>query len=147
MSNIIKAIIPLVDESITLDDIKEDTGFVDCYLEDINRPYLDNHVFLLYKWGNPMSTKVFYNFKKAKSFYGYNIIYINGESYIVYTFTSNENIKRLSNGNILLGDCLKLRILRFWQFTDKWVTFNIMRGTIICDPPSGKVPEGDYVEE
>lgn len=147
MKNIIKAIIPLIDESITLDDIKDDTGFVGCYLEDKNRPYLDGHIFLLYNWGNVKSTKVFYKFRKAKSFYGYRIMYINGECYIVYTFTSNINIKRLSGGNIILGDCLKLRILRFWQFTDKWVTFNIMRGTIMCDPPSDILPEEDYIEE
>lgn len=147
MSNIIKTIIPLIDEAISLRDIDESTGFVGCYLEDKNRPYLDNHVFLLYKWGDIKSTKVFYKFRKARSFYGYKIMYINGESYIVYTFTSNVNIKRLSKGNIILGDCLKLRILRFWQFTDNWVTFNIMRGTIMCDPPSDIVPEEDYVSD
>ena len=147
MSNIKKAIVPLIDINISLDDISEDTGFIDCYLEDINRPYLDNHVFLLYKWKNPMSTKVFYKFKNVKSFYGYKIIYIDKTPYILYIFTSNVNIKRLKGGNILLGDCLKLRILRFWQFTDKWVTFNIMRGIISCDPPSDKVPEEDYLEE
>lgn len=147
MNNIIKAIIPLIDESISLDDIKDSTGFVDCYLEDKNRPYLDSHIFLLYKWGDVKSTKVFYKFKKVKSFYGYKIMYINGESYIVYTFTSNINIRRISGGNIILGDCLKLRILRFWQFTDNWVTFNIMRGTIMCDPPSSILPEEDYIED
>lgn len=146
MSNIYKAIIPLIDESISLNDIKDDT-FVGCYTEDINRPYLDSHVFLLYKWDEDKSTKVFYNFKKAKSFYGYKIIYINGESYIVYTFTSNSNINRLKSGNITLGDIAKLRILRFWQFTDNWVTFNIMRGTVMCDPPSSILPEEDYLEE
>jgi hypothetical protein len=146
MSNIYKAIIPLIDESISLNDIKDDT-FVDCFLEDKNRPYLDNHVFLLYEWGDKKSSKVFYNFKKAKSFYGYKIMYIDKKCYIVYAFTSNRNIRSLKGGNITLGDIIKLRILRFWQFTDKWVTFNITRGTVMCDPPSGVVPEEDYLED
>ena len=146
MSNIIKAIIPLIDESITLEDILDDT-FIGCYIEDINRPYLDDHIFLLYKWGDYKSSKVFYNFKKAKSFYGYKIMYINGESFIIYTFTSNSSIRSLKKGNSVLGSIAKLRILRFWQFTDKWVTFNIMRGTIMCDPPSDTVPEEDYIED
>lgn len=146
MSNICKAIIPLIDECISLKDIQDST-FVDCYVEDKNRPYLDSHVFLLYKWDENKSSKVFYNFKKIKSFYGYKVIYVNGKSYIVYAFTSNPNINRMKNGNIILGDIAKLRILRFWQFTDKWVTFNIMRGTIMCDPPSGSVPEEDYIED
>ena len=146
MSNIYKVIIPLIDESITLNDIKDDT-FVGCYTEDINRPYLDSHIFLLYKWSENKSTKVFYNFKKAKSFYGYKVMYINGECFIVYTFTSNPSIQGLKNGYSTLGSIPKLRILRFWQFTDKWVTFNVMRGTIMCGPPSGVVPEEDYIED
>ena len=145
MSNIYKAIIPLIDENISLDDIQDDT-FVDCYLEDINRPFLDNHVFLMYKWEDIKSSKVFYKFRDIKSFYGYKIIYIEGKCYIIYTFSSNINIRRLQNGRILLGNILKLRILRFWQFTDKWVTFNIMRGTVICDPPNNILPEEDYIE-
>lgn len=146
MSNIYKIIIPLIDENISLNDVQDDT-FVDCYLEDKNRPFLDNHIFLMYKWGDEKSTKVFYKFRDIKSFYGYKITYINGESYIIYAFTSNVNIKHLCNGNILLGTLLKLRILRFWQFTDKWITFNIMRGTIMCDPPSNILPEEDYIED
>ena len=146
MSNICKAIIPLIDENVTLKDI-QDATFIDCFTEDKNRPYLDSHVFLLYEWDKNKSTEVFYNFKKIKSFYGYKVIYVNGKSYIVYAFTSNPNINRMKNGNIILGDIAKLRILRFWQSTDKWVTFNIMRGTIMCDPLSGSVPEEDYIED
>lgn len=146
MSNIYKAIIPLIDENISLDDILDDT-FVGCYLEDKNRPFLDSHIFLLYKWGDKKSTKVFYKFRNIKSFYGYKVMYINNESYIVYTFSSNPNIRRISSGNIILGSLLKLRILRFWQFTDKWVTFNITRGTVVCDPPNSVLPEEDYIEE
>ena len=65
----------------------------------------------------------------------------------MYKVSNRGRIKNISKGNIILGDCLKLRILRFWQFTDNWVTFNIMRGTIMCDPPSDIVPEEDYVSD
>ncbi len=146
MSNIYKAIIPLIDENISLDDIQDST-FIGCYTEDINRPYLDNHIFLLYEWGNNKSSKVFYKFRGMKSFYGYKVIYIKGKSFIVYTFTSNKNINILKNGNMILGDITKLRILRFWQFSDKWITYNIMRGTITCDPPTSILPEEDYLPE
>ena len=146
MSNIYKAIIPLIDNGISLDDIQDNT-FVGCFTEDKNRPFLDNHIFLLYKWGKEKSTKVFYKFRQIKSFYGYKVMYINGESYIVYAFTSNPSINRLKKGNAILGDVSKLRILRFWQYKDDWVTINIMRGTVMCDPASGTVPEEDYLEE
>jgi len=146
MSNIIKAIIPLIDENISLDYITDPT-FVGCYTEDINRPYLDDHIFLMYEWDDNKSTKIFYKIKSLKSFYGYKIMYINGKSYIIYTFTSNPLINRVKTGAVILRDVNKLRILRFWQFTDDWVTNNIMRGTIICDPSLDTVPEEDYLYE
>ena len=136
----------MIDNSLDLSDIQDET-FVGCYTEDINRPFLDSHVFLLYEWGDKKSAKVFYKFRDIKSFYGYKIIYIKGKSYIVYTFTSNFNIRKAVSGNIVLGEALKMRICDFWHFKDDWVTWNAMRGTIACDPPSGTVPEEDYLEE
>lgn len=136
----------MIDNSLDLSDIQDET-FVGCYTEDINRPFLDSHVFLLYEWDDKKSTKVFYKFRDIKSFYGYRIIYIKGKSYIVYTFTSNFNIRKAESGNIVLGEALKMRICDFWHFKDDWVTWNVMRGTIACDPPSGTVPEEDYLEE
>ena len=41
-------ILPLIDDSITLDDISINSGFINAYTEDINRPYLEDKVFLLY---------------------------------------------------------------------------------------------------
>ena len=147
MSNIAKLIIPCIDNTLSLEDFSDDAGFVDCYTEDINRPYLDYHIFLMYKWGKIKSTKVFYKIKKIPSFYGYKIIYINGESYIIYTFTSNCLINRLKSGLTILGDINKARILRFWSFKDSWVTSNVMRGTITCGPLPNIVPEEDYLED
>ena len=47
MSNITKTIIPLIDDDLTLEDFSESTGFEAVYYEDINRPYLDNHIFII----------------------------------------------------------------------------------------------------
>lgn len=147
MSNIAKVIIPLVDEKLSLSDFSEKEGFENVYFEDINRPYLDDHIFLMYNWSDNKSTKVFYKFKKLKSFYGYKIIYIKSIPYIVYTFTSNSLIKRLIRGTAVLRDVNKMRILQFWQFKDIWITSNVTRGTVICDPPQDILPEEDYLGE
>lgn len=147
MSNIAKVIIPLVDDGISLSDLSEKEGFENIYLEDINRPYLDNHVFLMYNWSDNKSTKIFYKFKKLKSFYGYKIIYIKSVPHIVYTFTSNSLIKRLIRGTAVLRDVNKMRILQFWQFKDVWIASNVTRGTVICDPPQDVLPEEDYLGE
>lgn len=147
MSNITKVIIPLVDEQLCLEDFSENEGFEGIYYEDINRPYLDNHVFIMYNWNDKKSTKVFYKFKNLKSFYGYKIIYLNKVPHIVYTFTSNSLVNRLKKGTAILRDINKLRILQFWQFKDAWIGINVMRGTITSDPPQDIVPEEDYLPE
>ena len=147
MSNIMKVILPLVDNGISLDDISEDNGFIAAYTEDINRPYLDDHVFLLYNWSDKKSTKVFYKFRDLPSFYGYKIIYIKGVSYIVYTFTSNSLINRLKRGTAILRDVNKLRVLQFWQFKDAWVSLNVTRGTVNEGSPQDVLPEEDYLPE
>ena len=147
MSNLAKVILPLIDNNISLEDIAEDTGFVGIYMEDINRPYLDDHIFLMYNWNDVMSTKVFYKFKNMSSFYGYRIIYLKGVPYIVYTFTSNSLINRLKKGVAILRDVNKLRILQFWQFKDAWVALNVTRGTVIDDSPRDILPEEDYMPE
>ena len=147
MSNISKVIIPLVDESLSLEDLSENEGFEGIYFEDINRPYLDDHVFLMYNWDDKKSTKIFYKFRNMKSFYGYKIIYIKHVPHIVYTFTSNSLINRLKRGTAILRDINKLRILQFWQFKDAWIALNVARGTVISDPPSEIVPEEDYLPE
>ena len=147
MSNITKTIIPFIDNNLSLDDFSENEGFVGVYYEDINRPYLDNHIFLMYNWDDKKSTKVFFKFKNIPSFYGYKIIYLSKKAYIVYTFTSNMLINRLKNGTCILRDVNKQRILQFWQFKDAWVTLNTLRGTIVCDPPKDILPEEDFMPD
>ena len=147
MSKIAKLVAPLIDGCLSIDDFSENDGFIDLYFEDINRPWLDNHIFLMYNWDDKKSTRVFFKYKKVKSFCGYKIIYVNKKSYIIYTFTSNSLINRLKNGVAILRDVNKQRILQFWQFKDAWITLNVMRGTITCDPPSNIVPEEDFMPD
>lgn len=145
MSKLKKVVFPLIDEGLSIDDLSEEKGFVDMYFEDINRPYLDNHLFLLYNWNDKRSSEVFYKYKSLPTFYGYRVMYINNVPYIVYTFISNSLINRLKNGAAILRDINKQRILQFWQFSDAWITLNVMRGTVTCDPPEDFVPEEDFI--
>lgn len=147
MSNIAKVIIPLIDDGISLDDISEKSGFVSMYTDDINRPYLDNHIFLMYNWDDIKSTDVFYKFRKLPSFYGYRIIYLKGVPHIVYTFTSNSLINRLKRGTAILRSINKSRVLQFWRFKDAWVSLNVTRGTVAGDPIRDALPEEDYMPE
>ena len=148
MSKIEKLIAPFIDKDISLEDFNESTGFIGMYFEDINRPFLDNHVFLLYNWSDKKSVTVFYKYKTLSSFYGYKIVYLKGIPYIVYTFTSNNLINRLkTNGDAILRDVNKVRILQFWNFKDAWIALNVVRGTITCDPPHSILPEEDFMPD
>ena len=149
MSDLIKLAIPLIDNELNLTDISKETGFVGAYFEDMNRPYLDYHIFLLYD-ANAKGSKVWTTMQKLKnfkSFYNQRILYINKKPYYLYTFTSNTAINNRHNGRIWLNENCKLRVLQFWQFTDNWVSTNVMRGTMTCEPDRSSGPEEDYQPE
>lgn len=44
-----KIIIPLIDPNISKEDLSPEAGLIDVYSSDINRPWLDHHIFLLYE--------------------------------------------------------------------------------------------------
>ena len=146
MSAFEKTIIPLINSELELENFNEKTGFIGAYVEDIDRPYLDNHVFLLYKWdkNTENATSIFYKLKKLDSFHSYKTMYIDGKPVIVYTFTSNRDINHLKRGGSVIGLSSKLRILQFWKYTDDWVNINVMRGTIASTLPP-PLPIEDYL--
>lgn len=149
MSNLLKLAIPLLNTDIKLSDIDSTTGFVGAYFEDINKPYLTDHMFLMYddtvKGDNV--AKRFYKLSKLNSCYGKRIITIKGKLYTVYIFTINSTIKRLRDGNIMLSVDQKQRILDFWDHKDPWITNNVLLGTMYEHPEPQVLPEEDYVPE
>lgn len=148
MKNYEKIIIPLIDDKLTLDDISEKVGFVGVYTEDIDRPYLDNHIFIMYDYSNTVEfNKIFYKFRALKSFYNYKLVYIDGKAKVIFAFTTNFFIKNILSGGWILGDDNRLRILRFWQFTDGWVDLNVIRGEVSFDPISEVLPASDYISD
>ena len=144
-----KLAIPLLNADIKESDIKEDSGFVDAYFEDKNRPYLTDHVFLMYDdnvKGEGVA-KRFNKLGKLDSCYGTNIVRINGKFYTVYVFTIDRTIKNLRAGNILLSVSQKQRILDFWDHKDSWVTNNVLLGTMYEHPEQSVLPEEDYAPD
>lgn len=149
MSKFEKMTIPLIDPEISLKEIEDNTGFIGEFVEDVDRPYLDNHVFLMYKWDKsvPNGGTTFYKLKNLSSFHSYKVKYIEGKPYIIYTFTSNRDINHLKRGGNFIGEDSKQRILQFWMFTDNSVAINVMRGTISSTLPSPLPLEDCYVDE
>lgn len=142
-----KLMLPLIDKSLTLEDISDETGFVDVYTSDINRPGLVNHIFLLYK---RIPTNEHFDVRKKlsdiPSLYSKRNIKINNILYTLFCFTINYPIKLIkSNSYLLLKKEEKEQIGKFWRFTDIDVTDFLLGYTYIGTEFSDNViPEEDF---
>lgn len=151
MSIHMKLIIPLLGLDFKREDLDPKNGFMEAYSYDINRPSLDNHIFLLYdSTVTNESIERDARFKKIPSFYSRRDVWIKGHLFICYTFViTNKTIKDIkSNSNIIPENGL-LRIYKFWNFTDnelnRFMFNNIYLITNQFEISS--VPEWDYKED
>lgn len=149
MSYHLKFIVPLLDDEITIDDLTPEAGFVDAYTDDINRPYLDNHIFLLYIAN--LNSKPSYNrtmkFKNLKSLYNVVDVRIKGTLCKVYAFCiTDPAIKYITKNLFALSDSDKLKILKFWKTTDDDVNEFFVKNIDIVNHSFNRtsVPEWDY---
>lgn len=147
MSTSLKFIIPLLDNNITLQDLNLKAGFLGAYTLDINRPYLDNHIFLVYapicltKESEARRDK----FETLKTIYKKYYIRIKGQEYLVYVFVTNKTIKNIMYNRLMLSDKDKFRILSFWSFKDKDINEFLMNPLYqIGEFKESVIPEEDY---
>ena len=149
MSNLMKIAIPLINDQLKLEDIQECSGFVEAYFEDKNKPFLTNHIFLMYDSLSNGSNvaECFYKLFHLKNRYGTRVIYTKNKPYTVYTFTIDSTIRDLRDGNIILSTAQKQRVLEFWESKDAWITNNILLGTMYDHPEASILPEEDYLPE
>lgn len=149
MSNIMKIIIPLLNEDLELKDIQPCSGFVGAYYEDINRPALYSHIFLMYdcKSTGDNIASCLNKLNGLNNLYSSKVYYINKKPYYVYAFTTNNTIRMLKYGSILLTASQKKRVLEFWQWKDPWITNNILLNVRYDDPGKAVIPEEDYAPD
>lgn len=141
-----KLIIPLLDDGITAEDLKESKGFVGLYTSDINRPYLDNHVFLLFSLDciNSESVERGVKFSKLKNLYNRKLTRINGKLYDIYAFTrSNFTIKSILKRSYIISDDEKIKIFKFWGLNDPEVNMYMLYGRIVNNYNENIIPEED----
>lgn len=146
MSTQLKLIIPLLDENLSPDLFTPEAGFINAYSADINRPFLDNHIFLMYdadlsSYGN------FYRNEKIMSMSNlYNRIFvrIKGILLMIYTFCIvNKAIRHILDGRIFLTNEEKYDILTFWN-RDEDVCMSLITSTVLGNISNAVVPEQDY---
>ncbi len=115
-----KYILPFLFENKAI--FNENTGFVNAYVEDINRPYVENCIFVVFKY-TPNSYGIVDEILTGnKNFYNKYNIYIDNVFYIEYAFTIPNDkkitIDVLINGYNCISSEDKTKISNFWKYTD-----------------------------
>lgn len=97
-------------------------GFVNAFIEDINRPWLDNHIFVLFKTSS-ISDSIEKDMRNNKYFYDVKQIVIDNNFYEEYIFIippeykkSLETFKTISYNILTVED--KIKVLKFWGLED-----------------------------
>ena len=148
MSTYLKILIPLLDETLKKEDLDPETGFVDAYVYDKNRPYIENCVFLMYdlRIKNEKVNERDYRMRNSKNLQGTIVEYISGVPYKIYAFhLISSDIKRVFKG---LKPCEynnRIRVLKFWNMLDLNVNSVLCsRGCTKTPVDWKKIPEFDY---
>lgn len=150
MNDVTKLIIPLLNDNIEYEDLDSSTGFVNAYTEDLNRPYMQDYIFLMYKSSAPNALKRFLKFKNL-DMHSTKYSVINKEHYTIYAFPIIQNKKDIRN--ILKGYDIsnadnKLKIYQFWKNNEvENLKSRIFDNHFSILPAiEDKIPEEDYFE-
>lgn len=113
-------IVPLLDNNLTWVDLTVESGFVNAFTIDKNRPYFEDKVFLVYdsSVNTYESLERFRKFNHLDTIHNTKYITINKRHYTVYCFNTIEYKKDISNLQIngkTKSVKASLEINRFWN--------------------------------
>lgn len=145
MSHVKNAAVCLLDDKVSYNDIGPESGLVDAYFNDADRPFLDNHMFLMYdpRSNGKYASSAMCRMKNLDSFYNSRVIYVHRKPYFVYTYTMSPAIKYLKNGVVHCSQKEKLRMINFWKWNDPWIVNNVLSGTKVIDKDDSILPLDD----
>lgn len=130
------------------------SGFINAYLEDINRPYLEDKLLIIIKIKNTVECyDLMDKFEALDIYHSKYYTRINRERYMIYVFTLLPTIKKEVNKlkchdcvNLLF--CSKCKIIDFWENKSSGLEsknlFNVRRIDNIHYKPD-VIPEEDYL--
>lgn len=148
----LKMIVPLLGYGITLADIDQRRGFRGVFSYDINRPSLDNHIFLIYsRMTTGFSIERDARLKSLPSYYSRREIRIKGITFLCYTFViTDRNVRRIKDNVFSLNDGEKMRIFKFWNFTDDDINYYMLHPDDVFNFEQFEqkvIPEWDYIPD
>lgn len=128
----------------------DEYDFINAYISDINVPFYDNHVFILFKY-NPEEYDHIENYMKNNSrYFSRREVFIDGVFYLEYIYIVTPDIKEVINSikeglyHALTVDN-KSKIIKFWNNLD----LSYLRGLLEFMPKKCKTLEeqGEIVPE
>ena len=128
-------------------------GFINAFLEDVNRPWLDNHIFVLYKTCS-IASSIKNDMMKNPYYYDTYQVVIDNQFYDEYVFVVPSEHKNTVNGfkefsyNILTAED-KIKILKFWDCFDFEHIYKLLNNDHEFHALEGieVIPEEDPIDE
>lgn len=144
MTNFEKILLPLVVENISKEDICPESGFIDTYTVDVDRPSWQNEFFIVYN-DFIRSKKSINRARKFENSGNLKRVYvkcINNKPCIVYSFWIDRTLKRLYDDTFILNSKQKFKVAQFWGASDE--IFDIVLNRTVQSSVEHKMPLADY---
>lgn len=144
MTNFEKILLPLVIENISKEDICPESGFIDTYTVDVDRPSWQNEFFIVYDDSirSEKSINRARKFEKSRNLKRVYITHINNKPCIVYSFWIDRTLKKLYDGVFALNAQQKFKVAQYWGASDE--IFNIVLDCTLQSTVKHKMPLADY---
>lgn len=144
MTNFEKILLPLVVKNISKEDICPESGFIDTYTVDVDRPSWQNEFFIVYN-DFIRSEKSINRARKFENSGNLKRVYvkcINNKPCIVYSFWIDRTLKKLYDDTFILNAKQKFKVAQFWGASDE--IFDIVLNRTVQSSVEHKMPLADY---
>lgn len=135
MSKFAEVIMPLIEKNLKLDDFSEESGFVDVYTLDPDKPgdYRSIYFVVNDDVRNALSIDRARRFAKSSNIRGVYTKRCNNIPYIVYKFNMTPSTYKMKNGVISPTFDERTRILQFWGITSDIGRLLLCNNTLSVD--------------
>lgn len=114
-----KTIVPLLSDDIIAEDLSDESGFVGAFTDDINVPFLDDKIFLMYDESKMTEASLnrYLKFEEITNIHSKRYVQINKKDFIIYAFNriNNRYIENILKGSNLIKTEDKISIYNFWR--------------------------------
>ena len=126
---------PLIEKNLKLDDFSAESGFVDVYTEDPDKPgdYRSIYFVVNDDVRNALSIDRARRFAKSTSIKGVYIKRCNNIPYMVYKFSMTPSTYKMKEGVISPTLEERTRILQFWGLTSEIGRLLLCNSTLSVD--------------